>query len=494
MPHVVSTMNDQEANGEMVFKLLSVSSAQAAAPRLGKLAIRGRKTMETPNYVGITSRGAIPHITPDVLMRHTEIPGAYFGLEDFVEKSVKRASPALFSIDANGSTRLHAYTAMPSDFVTIMGPRRHPAVVAPMGNGASYVSIFTSTGFQNLDLARYCDAITTVQPDIVIPLADLTFGDSTPNAKRQLRMVERTEEWIDAFFKTLSPQEKLQPLGIHPFAPLLPVSYPMQWEYLNRLSEDHAQHLDGLAVYDIDILAELQQHSPLLPLARLSMDPPKSPHHILRQVGLGVDIFTIPFVNVMSDAGVALTFSFPAPQSSDKVLPLGINMWSEEHQVSLEPFVEHCTCYACTRHHRAYLQHLLNAKEMLGWNLLQIHNHHAITTFFDAIRAAISDGTFEAKAADFSRVYDPDLPLGTGERPRARGYHFKSEAGQPKRNPSTWSALQETGGQDPTLAGELAGRAVTGAAASTGLDTPVVPEDDASELDKKGFAKLEGDA
>ncbi len=353
-------------------------------------------------------------------------------------------------------------------------------------------------GFRKLQNKAYCKAIDILRPDITIPLADLTFGygdtrQKIPTAKRQQRMVDRTEEWLTEFFKILHSGEIHKPSDIHIFAPLLPVPYPIQWDYLNRLAQDHITGLSGLAVYDADILPDLGDYEPLKSLPRLSLDFLVSPQEILRQVQLGIDIFTVPFVNTISDAGIALTFSFPPPslEEAEKVLPLGIDMWSQDHQVSLEPLKEGCSCYACTRHHRAYLQHLMNAREMLGWTLLQIHNHHIVSEFFAGIRSSMTaePSIFEENAQLFSRVYESELPKGTGDRPRARGYHFKSEAGQPKINRPAWGKFEAGETEDPTVVAEMAGLVVTGPAAE-GAETPLIPEADSKELDKKGFAEV----
>jgi queuine tRNA-ribosyltransferase accessory subunit len=408
-----------------------------------------------------------------------------------VEKSVKRTSPAIFATPDGNRGRLHAYTALPSEVITIMGARRYPAVVAPMGNGAKHLSIFTSTGFQSLEIKHYCDAVLSLKPDVVIPMADLTFDRATRSVKRLRRMLERTDEWVESFFKILDTDTQLKPLGIKVFAPILPVEYPMQWEYLNRLAEDHAHKLDGLAVYDVNILADLEVHGSLASLPRLSMDSPTSPHQILRQIQLGIDIFAIPFLNGVSDEGTALTFSFPPPsEGREGLMPLGVNLWSKEHQISVIPLAKGCSCYTCKKHHRAYICHLLDAREMLSWTLLQIHNHHVLSEFFRSIRSSIADGTFDQKVEDFARTYDPELPESTGERPRTRGYHFKSEASQAKSNEAPWRAYEGKGSEDKALAGELAGQAVTGGP-EVRADAPLVPEIDAAELDKKGFAQVE---
>lgn len=301
------------------------------------------------------------------------------------------------------------------------------------------MAVFTSTGFRNVTVPEFASAVESLQPDIIVPMADLPHTSTTPSSKKLIRMTERTEIWLDEFFARLPPSERLDPLGISVFAPVLPVEYPIQWDYLRHLSEDIRDNIAGLAIYDVNLIPDLVNYPPLASLPKLSMDSPKSPHEVLRQVSLGVDICTLPFVNTASDAGVALTFTFPSP-SVDKPRPLGINMWSTEHSTAVLPLSEECQCYACSKHHRAYIQHLLNAKEMLGWNLLQLHNHHVVAEFFGGIQQTLGRGVeaFENARQQFLAAYEPTLPEGTGERPRARGYHFKSEAGQDKINQPNW--------------------------------------------------------
>lgn len=356
-----------------------------------------------------------------------------------------------------------------------------------MGNNAKSMSIFTSTGFYNLTVPQYAEAVEKLQPDVVIPMADLLHTSSTPVAKKQLRMAERSEEWLDEFFRHLPREERLEPLGVSVFAPVLPVEHPIQWGYLQYLSEDVIDELSGLAIYNVDILPELTEYGSLAGLPKLSLDIPKSPHDVLRQVSLGVDVCTIPFVNVTSDAGVALTFTFPPPEV-DTPQPLGLNMWSPENSTSLSPLSEGCTCYACSKHHKAFLHHLLSAKEMLGWTLLQIHNHHVVSEFFAGIRQALGKGLaeFEEARAKFLAAYEPELPQGTGERPRARGYHFKSEAGQAKINPPSWLDLNALGAHS-----EMGNGVPNMQAGRDGIETPLTPDVDGQALAEKGFGQTQ---
>lgn len=74
----------------MLFKVLQASVAEGAAARVGRLAIPKRVPVDTPNYFALTSRGVVPHLTPDVLSKHTRLGGMYMALEDCM---LKLASP-----------------------------------------------------------------------------------------------------------------------------------------------------------------------------------------------------------------------------------------------------------------------------------------------------------------------------------------------------------------------------------------------------------------
>ena len=65
------------------FRILDqVSSAVIVGPRLGRLCRQGRKDILTPNYVAVTSRGVIPHLSQDTLRGRTDVNGVYLALED----------------------------------------------------------------------------------------------------------------------------------------------------------------------------------------------------------------------------------------------------------------------------------------------------------------------------------------------------------------------------------------------------------------------------
>jgi queuine tRNA-ribosyltransferase subunit QTRTD1 len=71
-----------ETGGRVLFQLLSHADPNVSGPRLGRLSLSHRRDLETPNFFAVTSRGVVPHLTPDVISAHTQIGGVHMALED----------------------------------------------------------------------------------------------------------------------------------------------------------------------------------------------------------------------------------------------------------------------------------------------------------------------------------------------------------------------------------------------------------------------------
>lgn len=59
-----------------------IKTTGALTPRLGCLSLPKRKSISTPNFVGNTSRGIIPHISQDNFSKSLNLNGVYVALED----------------------------------------------------------------------------------------------------------------------------------------------------------------------------------------------------------------------------------------------------------------------------------------------------------------------------------------------------------------------------------------------------------------------------
>lgn len=66
----------------MRFEIWKAVGGNGASARLGRLTLPQRQTVETPNFFAVTSRGAVPHLTPDTIARYESFPGVYMAMED----------------------------------------------------------------------------------------------------------------------------------------------------------------------------------------------------------------------------------------------------------------------------------------------------------------------------------------------------------------------------------------------------------------------------
>ena len=71
-----------------------------------------------------------------------------------------------------------------------------------------------------------------------------------------------------------------------------------------------------------------------------------------------------------------------------------INLFNAKYELDQSPIEEGCGCPACKSYGRAYIRHLLKAKEMLGMRLCVLHNLYFYNTMMEEIRDALDAGNF----------------------------------------------------------------------------------------------------
>ncbi|MGL4362545.1 MAG: tRNA guanosine(34) transglycosylase Tgt [Cellulosilyticaceae bacterium] len=71
-----------------------------------------------------------------------------------------------------------------------------------------------------------------------------------------------------------------------------------------------------------------------------------------------------------------------------------MNIFNKKYEKDMAPISEECQCPTCKQYSRAYIRHLLKAKEMLGMRLCVIHNLHYFNNLMTEIRDALDQGKF----------------------------------------------------------------------------------------------------
>ena len=109
-----------------------------------------------------------------------------------------------------------------------------------------------------------------------------------------------------------------------------------------------------------------------------------TPANILEGVARGVDFFDCVYPSRNGRHGHVYT-------NHGK-----LNLFNAKFELDDRPIEEGCQCPACRSYSRAYIRHLLKAKEMLGMRLCVLHNLYFYNTMMEEIRDALDAGAFHA--------------------------------------------------------------------------------------------------
>jgi len=112
-----------------------------------------------------------------------------------------------------------------------------------------------------------------------------------------------------------------------------------------------------------------------------------TPENILEGVDRGVDFFDCVYPTRNGRHGHVYT-------NQGK-----LNLFNAKYLLDERPIEEGCDCPACTFYSRAYIRHLLKAKEMLGMRLCVLHNLYFYNTMMEEIRAAIEENRYTSYKA-----------------------------------------------------------------------------------------------
>lgn len=108
-----------------------------------------------------------------------------------------------------------------------------------------------------------------------------------------------------------------------------------------------------------------------------------TPANILESVERGVDFFDCVYPARNGRHGHAYT-------NHGKM-----NLMNKKYELDDRPLDETCDCPTCRKYSRAYIRHLLKAKEMLGLRLMVTHNLYFYNSMMEEIRDAIEKGCFK---------------------------------------------------------------------------------------------------
>ena len=216
---------------------------------------------------------------------------------------------------------------------------------------------------------------------------------SVADRKYMTNSVERTTRWLKRCKDEMARLNSL-PDTINPHQMLFGINQ-------GGISEDiriaHAQqiaelNLDGYAVGGLAVGESHEEMYRILDavVPHLPENKPTylmgvgTPANILEAVDRGVDFFDCVYPSRNGRHGHVYT-------NHGKM-----NLFNAKYELDDRPIEEGCNCPACRSYSRAYIRHLLKAKEMLGMRLCVLHNLYFYNTMMEEIRDAIDAGEFQA--------------------------------------------------------------------------------------------------
>lgn len=204
--------------------------------------------------------------------------------------------------------------------------------------------------------------------------------------------VARTERWLVRCRDEMNRLNSL-PDTINPHQLLFGINQGAIYEDIRTANADRISEmdLDGYAVGGLAVGESTEQMYHILDVTvpHLPRNKPTylmgvgTPANILESVDRGVDFFDCVYPSRNGRHGNVYT-------KHGK-----LNLMNARFAEDERPIEEDCTCETCRHYSRAYIHHLLKAKEMLGMRLCVMHNLRFYNHLMEDIRDAIDAGNYE---------------------------------------------------------------------------------------------------
>ena len=215
--------------------------------------------------------------------------------------------------------------------------------------------------------------------------------------------VERTTRWLQRCKKEMARLNSLEDtinknqllFGINQGA----VYEDIRIEHAKQIA---AMDLDGYAVGGLAVGESHEEMYRILDavVPHLPLEKPTylmgvgTPANILEAVDRGVDFFDCVYPSRNGRHGHVYT-------KHGK-----LNLFNAKFELDERPIEEGCQCPACRHYSRAYIRHLLKAKEMLGMRLCVLHNLYYYNHLMEQIREAIDAGQYQQFKKDTLRMME----------------------------------------------------------------------------------------
>jgi queuine tRNA-ribosyltransferase len=233
-----------------------------------------------------------------------------------------------------------------------------------------------------------------IQSNLASTIA-MAFDECPPHPATREYMqnsVDRTTRWLERCMKEMARLNVLEDT-INKKQMLFGINQggtydDIRIEHAKRIADMNLDGyaLGGLAVGESheDMYHIIEETVPYLPAEKPTyLMGVGTPANILEAVDRGIDFFDCVYPSRNGRHGNAYT-------NHGKM-----NLLNAKYELDSHPIAKDCQCPTCKHYSRAYIRHLLKAKEMLGLRLLVIHNLYFYNNMMDEIRVAIEEKRYQ---------------------------------------------------------------------------------------------------
>ena len=204
---------------------------------------------------------------------------------------------------------------------------------------------------------------------------------------------DRTVRWLVRCKKEMERLNSL-PETINKHQMLFGINQGSTFEDLRikHMHEIAELDLDGYAIGGLAVGEETEEMYRIIDVVEPHMPVNKprylmgvgTPCNILEAVHRGIDFFDCVMPSRNARHGNLFTWHGK------------MNIMNEKYARDSRPIDENCGCPACRNHSRAYIRHLIKAKETLGMRLCVLHNLYFYNELMQKIRDALDGEYFES--------------------------------------------------------------------------------------------------
>ena len=365
--------------------------------------VKTEKDYSTPICLQYTINRSVPHIVCELLQDLNDdncplllpLPTTLLMNESLRKFNTK------FNGIKSGITRFAGFQTWRPTIVSVHDPL---SAIRTHQNSVEGIGMYCRGGKHTVNSSKLIDVMSNFRPDAYQALCDSDTPFETSN-KRIQRSVDRSLYLLE---ECINKQKDAEILCKTSVLGTIEGGFNLKAR-MKSVEETASKEVDGFVIDGFHTYGQqiadnfdLNGVQPILKqiIENLPKDKPKAmfgaltPLLIMKLIANGIDIFDSSYATVMTEKGFALQEIIDLKQMkiSDKTIDLNHKQYKED----FGPLEELCECYSCSNHFsRAYINHLLNASEMLAKVLLMFHNLHVFYQFFRTVRLILEEEKFE---------------------------------------------------------------------------------------------------